>query len=91
MVVGLEDDFSIRKSISTDAQGNIRFSVWVSFAEIYNEQIYDLLEPISSKAAASATAATKRKVLTIRDDRNGNPYIKGNRAAAPLLYIRKIY
>ena len=26
-------------------QGDIRFSVWVSFAQIYNEQIFDLPQP----------------------------------------------
>ena len=32
-------------------QGNVKFSIWVSFAEIYNEFIYDLLDkiPTSSK------------------------------------------
>ena len=27
-------------------QGNVKFSIWVSFAEIYNEFIYDLLDKI---------------------------------------------
>ena len=30
-------------TINVDAQGPVKFSVWVSFAEIYNETIYDLL------------------------------------------------
>ena len=60
-----------RTSIDTELQGDIRFSVWVSFAEIYNEQIFDLLEPISK------SALTKRKTMQLREDRHGNPYIKG--------------
>ena len=56
-------------TINTDDQGHIQFSVWVCFAEIYNEQVYDLLDPL--------TRNSKRKVLTLREDRNGNPYIKG--------------
>lgn len=52
-------------------QGQILFSVWVSFAEIYNEQIFDLLQPLSKKKNA------RRPVLKLSDDRNGSPYIKG--------------
>lgn len=52
-------------------QGQILFSVWVSFAEIYNEQIFDLLQPLSKKKN------TRRPVLKLSDDRNGSPYIKG--------------
>lgn len=52
-------------------QGQILFSVWVSFAEIYNEQIFDLLQPLSKKKNA------RRPVLKLSDDRNGSPYVKG--------------
>ncbi|CAG5128649.1 unnamed protein product, partial [Candidula unifasciata] len=57
--------------VDVEDQGKIRFGVWVSFAEIYNEQIFDLLEPFPRKKNA------KRPPLKICDDRNGNPYIKG--------------
>ncbi|KAH9509612.1 hypothetical protein Btru_044008 [Bulinus truncatus] len=57
--------------VEVEDQGKILFGVWVSFAEIYNENIFDLLEPMPSKKNA------KRQGLKICDDKNGNPYIKG--------------
>lgn len=48
-----------------------QFALWISFAEIYNEQIFDLLEPVPSEKEK------KRTVLKLGDDKNGNPYIKG--------------
>ncbi|XP_012360324.2 kinesin-like protein KIF20A isoform X2 [Nomascus leucogenys] len=47
---------------------NIRFSVWISFFEIYNELLYDLLEPPSQQR--------KRQTLRLCEDQNGNPYVK---------------
>ena len=58
-------------TINVDAQGPVKFSVWVSFAEIYNETIYDLLEPCPQGKGK------KRTTLRLGDDSNGNPYIKG--------------
>lgn len=46
----------------------VRFSIWVSFFEIYNEFLYDLL---------GAPSPRKRAMLRLCDDRNGNPYVKG--------------
>ncbi|KAL9968581.1 hypothetical protein ACROYT_G020690 [Oculina patagonica] len=60
-------------TINVDAQGPVKFSVWVSFAEIYNETIYDLLEPCPTGKGK------KRTTLRLGDDTNGNPYIKGLR------------
>ncbi|XP_055887228.1 kinesin-like protein KIF20B [Biomphalaria glabrata] len=57
--------------VDVDDQGKILFGVWVSFAEIYNEKIFDLLEPIPTKKNA------RRQGLKICDDKNGNPYIRG--------------
>ncbi|XP_008114380.1 kinesin-like protein KIF20A [Anolis carolinensis] len=45
-------------------------SVWVSFFEIYNEYIYDLLDVLP------AMKHQKRKVLRICEDQGGNSYIK---------------
>ncbi|XP_052821444.1 kinesin-like protein KIF20B isoform X3 [Mya arenaria] len=56
--------------VSVDEQGAVKFSVWVSFAEIYNEQIYDLLVPLAKKKNA------RRTCLKLSEDRNGSPYIK---------------
>lgn len=57
--------------MSVEEQGQVKFSVWVSFAEIYNEQIYDLLVPVPKKKNA------RRQCLKLSEDRNGSPYIKG--------------
>ena len=59
-------------TIDVEAQGPVKFSVWVSFAEIYNEIIYDLLEP------CPMGKGKKRTTLRLGDDTNGNPYIKGD-------------
>ncbi|CAO2585274.1 Kinesin-like protein KIF20B [Lemmus lemmus] len=48
---------------------NIKYSVWVSFFEIYNESIYDLLVPVSSKFQ-------KRKMLRLSQDIKGYSFIK---------------
>ncbi|XP_067936666.1 kinesin-like protein KIF20A [Watersipora subatra] len=63
----LIDGFDGESGISFSSGENLKFSIWVSFAEIYNEQIYDLLEPPSK---------LKQKTMTLREDKNGNPYIK---------------
>ncbi|KAM8763881.1 kinesin-like protein KIF20A isoform 1-T2 [Rhynchonycteris naso] len=47
---------------------DIGFSIWISFFEIYNELLYDLLEPPSQQR--------KRQVLRLCEDQNGNPYVK---------------
>ena len=51
-------------------QGDIRFSVWVSFAQIYNEQIFDLPQPNSK------LALTNHKTMLLREDRHENPISK---------------
>ena len=48
---------------------NIRCSVWISFYEIYNEIIYDLLE-------LSITGEKKPKILLLKDE-SDNYYVKG--------------
>lgn len=48
---------------------NIKYSVWVSFFEIYNECIYDLFVPVSSKFQ-------KRKMLRLSQDVKGYSFIK---------------
>ncbi|XP_036294415.1 kinesin-like protein KIF20B isoform X9 [Pipistrellus kuhlii] len=48
---------------------NIKFSLWVSFFEIYNEYIYDLFVPVSSKFQ-------KRKMLRLSQDVKGYSFIK---------------
>jgi len=52
---------------STEGSGN-QFALWVTFFEIYNECVYDLLQPALSK---------KRASLRVCDDGAGNAYVKG--------------
>lgn len=61
-------------SLCVERQGNVRFGVWISFMEIYNELIYDLLDltPIGK--------GRKRATLKLGDDKNGKPYVKGSYA-----------
>ena len=74
-------------TIDVEAQGPVKFSVWVSFAEIYNEIIYDLLEP------CPMGKGKKRTTLRLGDDTNGNPYIKGGNQFYPWvkLYFPKYF
>ena len=58
----LENDI---KAVKLRSQG-VRFSVWVSFAEIYNENIFDLLDSVSA-----------RKTLRLAFDSDKSIYIKG--------------
>ena len=59
-------------TIAVDTQnGNLSFSIFVSYAEIYNEFIYDLLVETFMQSKV-------RPSLKLANDRNGNPYIKGN-------------
>ncbi|KAM9617628.1 kinesin-like protein KIF20B isoform 1-T1 [Trichechus inunguis] len=54
---------------SLNMDDNIKFSVWVSFFEIYNECIYDLFVPGSPKFQ-------KRKMLRLSQDVKGYSFIK---------------
>ncbi|RMB96612.1 hypothetical protein DUI87_26677 [Hirundo rustica rustica] len=56
--------------VSLTSTGDVQFSIWVSFFEIYNELIYDLLEP------AVPGQNRKRQTLRLCEDQTGNPYVK---------------
>ncbi|NXR13132.1 KI20A protein, partial [Semnornis frantzii] len=56
--------------ISLANTGDVQFSIWVSFFEIYNELIYDLLEPTLTGQNR------KRQTLRLCEDQTGNPYVK---------------
>ena len=71
LFMDLENRVREETAVSVSDQSQMRFSVWVSFAEIYNEQIFDLLEPVSKKKNA------RRPILGLRADKNGSPYISG--------------
>ncbi|KPJ16187.1 Kinesin-like protein subito [Papilio machaon] len=65
MSTKLHSDFA---ASNLDLANRIKYYVWVSFVEIYNEGIYDLL---SNNDRSSASK------LVIREDSNGNVYVKG--------------
>lgn len=67
----LEPD-SLSHSGGDDLEEGVQFSIWVSFYEIYNEFLYDLLD------AAPSMQPRKRVTLRLSDDKHGNPYVKGN-------------
>ncbi|XP_071341857.1 kinesin-like protein KIF20A isoform X2 [Trachinotus anak] len=50
--------------------GSIQFALWVAFFEIYNECVYDLLQP------SLCSKFKKRAVLRVCDDGAGNTYVK---------------
>ncbi|KAM8837104.1 uncharacterized protein AB9W97_002464 isoform 2-T3 [Spinachia spinachia] len=56
-------------SFSLEVESNVRFSVWVSFCEIYNDNIHDLLEQVPS-------GHHRRAVLRLSQDVKGNSFIK---------------
>lgn len=53
--------------------GSSQFALWVSFFEIYNECVYDLLQP------SLCSKSKKRSGLRVCDDGAGNAYVKGVR------------
>lgn len=64
MTVAAED------KINLEVETHTKFSVWVSFCEIYNENIHDLLEALPS-------GALRRNALRLSQDVKGNAFVKG--------------
>ncbi|XP_043996758.1 kinesin-like protein KIF20A [Gambusia affinis] len=64
------DPDSLSLSGGCDLEEGVQFSIWVSFYEIYNEFLYDLLD------ASPAQQPRKRVTLRLSDDKQGNPYVK---------------
>ncbi|KAK4820847.1 hypothetical protein QYF61_007852 [Mycteria americana] len=64
----LEELLKDSEQSSTTVKNYMKFSVWVSFFEIYNECFYDLLIPISNDK--------KRKTLRLAQDIKGCSYVK---------------
>ncbi|XP_036405342.1 kinesin-like protein KIF20B [Megalops cyprinoides] len=56
-------------SFSLDVDSHTKYSVWVSFCEIYNENIHDLLDPLPN-------GSLKRTVLRLSQDVKGNSFVK---------------
>lgn len=57
-------------SFILDVDSHTKYSVWVSFCEIYNENIHDLLEPIPN-------GSRRRTVLRLSQDIKANTFVKG--------------
>lgn len=57
-------------SVCLDESSHVKFSVWVSFCEIYNENIHDLLDLVSN-------GSHKRSALRLAQDVKGNAFVKG--------------
>ncbi|XP_059183454.1 kinesin-like protein KIF20A [Centropristis striata] len=51
--------------------GSSQFALWVAFFEIYNECVYDLLQP-----STLCSKSKKRAALRVCDDGAGNAYVK---------------
>ncbi|NXF03769.1 KI20B protein, partial [Smithornis capensis] len=64
----MEDISKDSEQSVTAVRNYIKFSVWVSFFEIYNECFYDLLIPISNNK--------KRKTLRLAQDIKGCSFVK---------------
>ncbi|XP_051785025.1 kinesin-like protein KIF20A isoform X2 [Erpetoichthys calabaricus] len=57
-------------TVSNSDIETLHFSVWISFYEIYNECVFDLLEPLPT------SKNQKRANLRVCEDHSGNSYIK---------------
>jgi len=69
-VSGLSFEVHDDSSVELEGGEHHKFSVWVSFAEIYNEFIYDLLTEAPAKGK-------QRPALKLAEDKNRNHFIKG--------------
>lgn len=66
----MEEVLNDLEQSSTTVKNYVKFSVWISFFEIYNECFYDLLIPTSNYK--------KRKTLRLAQDVKGCSYLKGD-------------
>ena len=67
----------VKDNTSIDlSQSTLHYAIWVSFAEIYNENIYDLLEKMP-EIKKGDNAKPRRSPLKLADDKGGSVYIKG--------------
>ncbi|XP_072095401.1 kinesin-like protein KIF20B isoform X4 [Mobula birostris] len=63
------EELKCSEEVAVRAPERFRFSIWVSFCEIYNETLYDLLDPVPCKYQ-------KRNILRLVQDAKGNTYVK---------------
>lgn len=79
------DPDSLSLSGGCDLEEGVQFSIWVSFYEIYNEFLYDLLD------ASPAQQPRKRVTLRLSDDKQGNPYVKGNSRLFTIISLKYFF
>lgn len=65
-------------SVAVSGPNRVRFSIWASFAEVYNEQVYDLLVPPPEEATKS------RRFRTTNGSKPTSAYHQGR----PAVYQR---
>ncbi|XP_026212044.1 kinesin-like protein KIF20B isoform X2 [Anabas testudineus] len=68
-MLGLGTTVAAEDKVSLEVETHTKFSVWVSFCEIYNENIHDLLE-------LAPTGALRRIALRLSQDVKGNAFVK---------------
>ncbi|XP_067304115.1 kinesin-like protein KIF20A [Pseudorasbora parva] len=61
---------SYDQTVDSTDEGHCLFSVWVAFYEIYNEHVYDLLQPTLS------SRTKRRSALRVCEDSTGSSYIR---------------
>ncbi|XP_056599926.1 kinesin-like protein KIF20A [Triplophysa dalaica] len=67
---GVSYDHTVDSADGASDEGNCLYSVWVAFYEIYNEHVYDLLQP-------PHTSKTKRRpALRVCEDSTGSSYVR---------------
>ena len=71
---------------SVEVNPNYRYSVWVSYVEVYNEKLYDLLEsptqslltrPDRSENESTMPAPTRRPLLLKSEAESGGKFVSG--------------
>ena len=71
----LRDTNVVKSAQTTGETADIQYSVWISFAEIYNENIYDMLDKIPD---VKRKGDKPRKLpLKLAEDKDGAVYVKG--------------
>lgn len=67
---GVSYDHTVDSADGAIDGGNCLYSIWVAFYEIYNEHVYDLLQP-------PHTSKTKRRpALRVCEDSSGSSYVR---------------
>jgi hypothetical protein len=62
-------------SVSLPSNSRLKYCIWVSFAEVYNENCYDLLDKIPE--VKHKGDKPPRKKLKIAEDCPGHAFIRG--------------